>query len=72
MSAETEPDESTKEAELVDAAHSHSADRPPTAEEADAAERGSASSDSDMGAVAEHAEEMAELGVHVKGEGEIT
>lgn len=71
MTTESEPNESTKEAEQVDAAHSHSADRPPTAEEADAAERGAASLDADMNAVAEHAEEMAELGADVKGEGEI-
>ena len=71
MTTETEPNESTKEAEQVDAVHPHSADRPPTAEEADAAESGTASLDADMSAVAEHAEEMAELGAHVKGEGEI-
>jgi hypothetical protein len=71
MTTETEPNESTKEAEQVDAAHPHSADRPPTAEEAEAAERGATALDADMNAVAEHAEEMAELGADVKGEGEI-
>jgi hypothetical protein len=71
MTTETEPNDSTKEAEEVDAVHSHSADRPPTSEESDAAERGTASLDADMKTVAEHAEEMSELGAHVKGEGEI-
>jgi hypothetical protein len=71
MTTETEPNDFTKEAEQVDAAHPHSADRPPTDEEADAAERGTASLDADMNAVEEHAEEMAEIGAHLKGEGEI-
>jgi hypothetical protein len=71
MTSDTEPTESTKEAEQVDAVHPHSADRPPTAEEADAAERGATLLDADMDAVAEHAEEMDELGARVKGEGEI-
>jgi hypothetical protein len=71
MTTETEPTESTKEAEQVDAVHAHSSDRPPTDEEADAAERSAALLDGDMNAVAEHAEEMAEIGAHVKGEGEI-
>ena len=45
------------------------ADRPPTADEEEAAERGAAEIDRDE--VAEHYEEMAELGANVKGEGEI-
>jgi hypothetical protein len=71
LTTETEPNESTEEAEQVDAVHPHSADRPPTAEETEAAERGAAALDTDMTTVAEHAEEMAELGANLKGEGEI-
>jgi hypothetical protein len=45
------------------------ADRPPTADEAQAAER--AAADVDVDAVAEHYEEMAELGADVRGEGQL-
>jgi hypothetical protein len=45
------------------------ADRPPTDDEARAAERVAA--DVDVEAVAEHAQEMAELGANVEGEGQI-
>ncbi len=72
MTAETEPNESTKDAERTEAAQAHVPDRPATDEEAEAAERGKAAiSDADQKAVAEHFEEMAERGAHVKGEGEI-
>jgi hypothetical protein len=71
MTTETEPSKSTKDAEQVDASHSHSADRPPTVEEVNAAERSTASLDADLKTVAEHAEEMVDIGAHVKGEGEI-
>ena len=47
-----------------------SADRPPTSEEAEAAERGK--DDVDVDEVAEHFEEMKKIGANVKGEGEIT
>jgi hypothetical protein len=68
---ETEPNESTKEAERAEAVQTHSPDRPPTAEEAEAAERAKASSDVDQEEVAKHFEEMSALGAQVKGEGEI-
>jgi hypothetical protein len=45
------------------------ADRPPTAEEEAAAER--ASRDVDIDKVAEHFEEMTEVGKNVKGEGDL-
>lgn len=45
------------------------ADRMPTAEEERAAER--AAADVDLDEVAEHYEEMAEIGADVRGEGEI-
>lgn len=47
-----------------------SADRPPTADEAAAAERGA--KDVEVDEVAEHFEEMNEIGANVRGEGEIT
>lgn len=47
-----------------------SADRPPTRDEAEAAERGKDGVDVDE--VGEHFEEMNEIGANVKGEGEIT
>jgi hypothetical protein len=71
MADNTEPDDKTREAELAEAGKSHTADRPPTSEEEAAAERKRAELDADREAVAEHYEEMTELGAHVKGEGEI-
>ena len=71
MTTETTSIESTKEAEKIDAAHADSADRPPTAGEADAAERDAESLGIDLNSVVEHAEEMADPGAKVKGEGEI-
>jgi hypothetical protein len=71
MTPETEPNDSTQEAERAEAAQTHSPDRPPTPEEAEAAERGKALSDGDQKEVAEHLEEMAERGAQAKGEGEI-
>jgi hypothetical protein len=71
MTPETEPNDSTQETERAEAAQTHSSDRPPTPEEAEAAERGKARSGGDQKEVAEHFEEMAERGAHVKGEGEI-
>ena len=68
MSQPTQPDASTRAAEDSDARHSHSADRPPTEEEAAAAERGQDEVDGDIRDVADHYEEMTDLGAHVKGE----
>jgi hypothetical protein len=71
MEDNTEPDDRTREAELAEAGKSHTADRLPTAEEEAAAERERAELDADREDVAEHYEEMTDLGAHVKGEGEI-
>jgi hypothetical protein len=71
MEDNTEPDDRTREAELAEAGKSHTADRPPTSEEEAAAERALAELDADPKDVAEHEEEMTELGARVKGEGEI-
>ena len=71
MMPETEPNASTREAEEVDARQEHTSDRPPTTEEAKAAEAERASVEADMKDVAEHEEEMGRLGANVKGEGEI-
>jgi hypothetical protein len=71
MEHNSEPDDSTREAERSEAGKSHTADRPPTSEEDAAAERELAESDTDgREDVAEHYEEMTELGAQVKGEGE--
>jgi hypothetical protein len=71
MEDNTEPDDRTREAELAEAGKSHTADRLPTAEEEAAAERERGELDADREDVAEHYEEMTDLGAHVKGEGEI-
>ena len=68
---ETEPNASTREAEEVDARQKHTSDRPPTTEEAEAADAEEASVEADMKGVAEHEEEMGRLGANAKGEGEI-
>ncbi len=61
----TTPSEATKAAEEQEASASHTADRPPTAEE-DAAAPGAASSETEK-----DYKEMAEKGANVKGEGEL-
>jgi len=72
MSEATEPDEGTVEAERAESRRQHVADRPPTSEEEAEAEAARVGSDaSERKSVAEHYEEMAELGARVKGEGEI-
>lgn len=72
MEDNTEPDDRTREAEFAEAGTSHTADRPPTFEEDAAAERARAELEADdRKDVAEHYEEMTELGAHIKGEGEI-
>jgi hypothetical protein len=71
MANEAEPNEATREAEKVDATQSHSADRPPTGEEEAAAEESLEKIGADEAAVAEHYEEMTDIGAHVKGEGSI-
>jgi hypothetical protein len=68
---DAEPTEATREAGQVDGARSHSADRPPTGEEEAAAEESRRKFGADEEAVAEHYEEMSDIGAHVKGEGRI-
>ena len=63
----TDPNEGTRDAERAEARATHGSDRPPTDEEARVAE-GQEPVD---GSVAEHYEEMIELGANVKGEGRI-
>jgi hypothetical protein len=70
MSSEDEVSSATKSAEEAEAHAPHEADRAATEEEAAAAERGRGDSE-EQERVAEHAEEMADIGAHVKGEGEI-
>ncbi len=72
MDQPTEPDADTEAAEQADAGHEHRSDRPPTTEEnAAAEERYSASDDETRRRVAEHEQEMMEIGADVKGEGAI-
>jgi hypothetical protein len=72
MPEATEPDEATLEAEQAEAGRAHTADREPTADEVAAAdEEYSAEGEEERKEVAEHYQEMAELGAEVKGEGEI-
>jgi hypothetical protein len=71
MPQPTTPDESTVEAERIDAERAHSADRDATPEEVAAAERGEKEAGGDPKQVAEHYEEMSDIGAHVKGEGEV-
>jgi hypothetical protein len=59
-------DEATRDEEELEARASHTADRPPTADEEAGAER----NDPDP-AVAEHEREMDRIGAEVRGEGEI-
>jgi hypothetical protein len=68
---EAEPSEATLETERADAAQAHSADRPPTSEEEAAAERALEDLGGDRKEVAEHFQEMSDIGAHVKGEGAI-
>jgi hypothetical protein len=71
MADDAETTDATKEAEEVDATQAHTADRAPTSEEEAAAERSTEKFAADKEAVAEHYEEMSDLGAKIKGEGEI-
>ncbi len=72
MEERTEPDQATQTAEEAEAVHNHTADRPPTeAETATADEHLAKSDDAERAKVAEHEEEMMEIGAKVKGEGAI-
>ena len=64
--APTNPSRETRAAERDEADAPHTADRPPTGEEAELAERNPADP-----AVAEHEREMAERGAHQQGEGRV-
>jgi hypothetical protein len=68
---ESETSEKTKDAERKVAQRDHVAGRGPSAEEDAAAARGREATSEDAGDVAEHYEEMTDIGAHVKGEGEI-
>lgn len=72
MSDRTEPDASTHAAEEAEAGRDHAADRPASEEESQRADANLAQSDADeRKSVAEHEEEMMEIGADVKGEGAI-
>lgn len=64
-------DPNTAEAERHEAARGAGADRMPTPDEERAAERAAAGLADEMPEIAEHYEEMSELGANVKGEGEV-
>ena len=61
----TDPSDDTREAEQAEARATHGADREPTDEEARVAE----SQEPVDGSVAEHFEEMTEIGANVEGRG---
>jgi hypothetical protein len=71
MTPTTDPNDATTEADREEARAGHGADREPTAEESEAAERGRTETGADEDEVARHEKEMAEKGAHVKGEGAI-
>jgi hypothetical protein len=71
MTEESELSEATKEAESEEARQAHVADRAATPDEEAAAESAKEAFKGDAAEVAEHFEEMADIGAHVKGEGEI-
>jgi hypothetical protein len=71
MSEATEPNDATRDEERAEAENPHTADRPPTESEEEAAERGREQFKADEAEVKEHYEEMSEIGAEVKGEGEI-
>jgi hypothetical protein len=72
MSDWTEPDASTQAAEEAEAGRDHIADRSAIEEESKHADASYAQSDPDeRESVAEHEEEMMEIGADVKGEGAI-
>jgi hypothetical protein len=70
MASEDEVSKATKSAEDEESRAPHEADRAATEDEATAADRSRGDS-KDRQEVAEHYEEMSDIGSHVKGEGEI-
>jgi hypothetical protein len=71
MAEDAETTDATKEAEELDATQAHTADRPPTSEEEAAADESLEKFGADRETVAEHYQEMSDIGANVKGEGEI-
>jgi len=71
MDERTEPDEATIEAERAEEDSAHTADREPTETEEAAAEGGYQESDEERQRVAEHYQEMTDIGAHTEGEGRI-
>lgn len=72
MDDRTEPDSNTRSVEEEEAGLAHEADRPPSGSEEKAAERNlDETSEEERRSVAEHYEEMSEIGVEAKGEGRI-
>jgi hypothetical protein len=72
MGPSTEPDAETRTSDEAATTASHSADRPGTDQEVAAAEQAWSESDPETRReVAEHEQEMMDIGANVKGEGEI-
>jgi hypothetical protein len=72
VSHHTEPNDTTKSADKAAMGDNHSADRPATDEEAEAADNQYESEGAERRAdVARHEEEMMEIGVEAKGEGAV-
>lgn len=68
----TEPNDATRSIEEEEAGRAHEADRPPNAsEEAAADEQLEESDERERKSVAEHYQEMSEIGAEAKGEGRI-
>jgi hypothetical protein len=64
-------DPATAEADRADAATGPGADRPPTPDEAAAAEEAAAALEGDLPEIESHFREMTRIGAEVQGEGEI-
>jgi hypothetical protein len=71
MENETSPSEATRAAERADAGEPAAADRAPTSEEEAEAERSRATFADDAEKVAEHYQDMNDVGANVKGEGSV-
>ena len=68
----TQPDGGTRATEKGEASQAHRADRPPTDDESAAADDHLSDSEKEeRRSVAEHYEEMSEIGAEAKGEGRI-
>jgi len=68
----TEPNDATRSTEEEEAGRAHEADRPPNSSEEAAADQQLEESDErERKSVAEHYEEMSEIGAKAKGEGRV-